>query len=285
MAHTPGANGSEAPVDETSAPRLRGVTIHPVTALPAGIAAQLMALTSRGAQPGDRPEGQEPSPESGPLRSAAAFVASLFGAGRGAASNAASAPSAAAPSAAAPSAAPSAAAGPAAQGEPGSGPLPGGLLSEHAFERVTRLSGAVASSIFDDLLQGALHPGDSGPPPASEKAIAALQRCAPCESDAHCPICLVDLEGEAMQMPCGHHFHDACLTKWLRSHNTCPVCRATIEASDTPRQTPFSALLHSFRERGMEPGGAVFGTFGPSPVDPSGTATAQVTPPPPAAAA
>ena len=50
-------------------------------------------------------------------------------------------------------------------------------------------------------------------------------------------------------MPCGHRFHEKCLLQWLRSHNTCPVCRFAVEASDAPRPTPLSAVLQNWHER------------------------------------
>ena len=43
------------------------------------------------------------------------------------------------------------------------------------------------------------------------------------------PICLEDLEDTCvvLQMPCSlHHvFHQDCLTEWLSTRNSCPVCR------------------------------------------------------------
>ena len=66
-----------------------------------------------------------------------------------------------------------------------------GRLSEQSNERpwsVQRISGAVAGSIFSDLVNGALRPGDVGPPPASEKAINDLPRCEPV-ADAQVSTC------------------------------------------------------------------------------------------------
>ena len=50
-----------------------------------------------------------------------------------------------------------------------------------------------------------------------------------------------------MQMPCGHNFHEACLLQWLRSHNTCPMCRHSIEADE--RFPLFVQLFTAFRYR------------------------------------
>ena len=132
---------------------------------------------------------------------------------------------------------------------PGSG---SGAPSEAAQERMQRLSSAVAGTIFSDLINGALRPGDVGPPPASDKAIENLARNCECEAGASCPICLCELAASdegATQMPCKHTFHDSCLTKWLRSHNTCPVCRSTVEADETQRPSSLSAFLDGWREQ------------------------------------
>ena len=61
-------------------------------------------------------------------------------------------------------------------------------------ERIHRMSGAVAGSIFQDLLAGAIQPGEAGPPPASDAAIDKLVReAAPVEGQGQCSVCLADL--------------------------------------------------------------------------------------------
>ena len=42
-----------------------------------------------------------------------------------------------------------------------------------------------------------------------------------------CTVCQEEfaLGNKGMLLPCGHIFHKECLTPWLTSHNTCPVCR------------------------------------------------------------
>lgn len=45
-----------------------------------------------------------------------------------------------------------------------------------------------------------------------------------------CPVCLSDFEkGEIVKVipHCEHVFHVECIDRWLSSHVSCPVCRAT----------------------------------------------------------
>ncbi|KAK4237722.1 hypothetical protein C8A03DRAFT_15768, partial [Achaetomium macrosporum] len=76
-------------------------------------------------------------------------------------------------------------------------------------------------------------PGEA--PPASQAAIDRLQTK---ELDdkmlsvcSKCVICVDDMvKGEkAAVLPCDHFFHGECVTPWLKQHNTCPVCRRSVE--------------------------------------------------------
>ena len=79
-----------------------------------------------------------------------------------------------------------------------------------------------------------------GNPPASQTAIEKLKHfkmekkyCKKSEQDPNklefpeCSICLMEVnEGQnTILLPCGHMFHEECVTKWLKIHNTCPLCR------------------------------------------------------------
>ncbi|KAK3155211.1 hypothetical protein QOZ80_2BG0200320 [Eleusine coracana subsp. coracana] len=48
--------------------------------------------------------------------------------------------------------------------------------------------------------------------------------------DAECCICLSSYDdgAELSALPCNHHFHWTCITKWLRMHATCPLCKYNI---------------------------------------------------------
>jgi len=132
-----------------------------------------------------------------------------------------------------------------------------------------RISSQVAGSIFSDLISGAFRPGDSGPPPASERAINELPCCPVPKTGAQCSVCLLNIDADATSMPCGHLHHKACLSRWLRSHNTCPVCRTTIEADETPQPNHLHALLQGWREarraaEGNSEGGTGSGREAPS---------------------
>ncbi|KAL1556521.1 E3 ubiquitin protein ligase RIE1-like [Salvia divinorum] len=48
--------------------------------------------------------------------------------------------------------------------------------------------------------------------------------------DAECCICLCQYEdgNELQALPCRHHFHSACIVKWLKMNATCPLCKYNI---------------------------------------------------------
>ncbi|KAF3795664.1 E3 ubiquitin-protein ligase [Nymphaea thermarum] len=58
---------------------------------------------------------------------------------------------------------------------------------------------------------------------------ATVERVLPAE-DAECCICLSSYEDgvELRELPCGHHFHCACIDKWLYINATCPLCKYNI---------------------------------------------------------
>lgn len=48
--------------------------------------------------------------------------------------------------------------------------------------------------------------------------------------DAECCICLIPYEdGSGIHtLPCNHHFHSACIAKWLKMNAVCPLCKYNI---------------------------------------------------------
>lgn len=90
--------------------------------------------------------------------------------------------------------------------------------------------------------------GNTGAPPASAAAIDAVPEVQLTDVDAmaaSCAICLADLGcGAVKSLPCGaarvpHAFHAQCINAWLRLHNSCPTCRASIAepAADQGRRS------------------------------------------------
>ena len=59
------------------------------------------------------------------------------------------------------------------------------------------------------------------------------------DNDTGCPVCLTDMEAPEgatlREMPCGHRFHEQCLLEWLRTKNTCPVCRVALPSAPGAR--------------------------------------------------
>ncbi|KAK0639193.1 hypothetical protein B0T16DRAFT_422601 [Cercophora newfieldiana] len=80
--------------------------------------------------------------------------------------------------------------------------------------------------------------GPGGAPPASQAAIDKLEvreiddKMLGGETKTRCVICVDEMgAGEkASVLPCSHFFHGECVTPWLKQHNTCPVCRRSVEA-------------------------------------------------------
>ncbi|XP_020218162.1 E3 ubiquitin-protein ligase At1g12760 isoform X1 [Cajanus cajan] len=58
------------------------------------------------------------------------------------------------------------------------------------------------------------------------------------EEDAECCICLSSYDNgvELRELPCGHHFHCACVDKWLYINATCPLCKYNILKSSNLSQ-------------------------------------------------
>ncbi|KAM7257447.1 hypothetical protein ACFE04_013188 [Oxalis oulophora] len=58
---------------------------------------------------------------------------------------------------------------------------------------------------------------------------------------ADCSVCLsefVDNENLRLLPKCSHAFHVQCIDKWLKSHSTCPLCRANIISIGVNSQPP-----------------------------------------------
>ena len=79
-----------------------------------------------------------------------------------------------------------------------------------------------------------------GNPPASQRAIENLPKVEVNKDninnfkDVTCNICLEGFVlGDILRiLECKHEFHEKCILTWLKSRNTCPVCRHELESND-----------------------------------------------------
>jgi hypothetical protein len=80
-------------------------------------------------------------------------------------------------------------------------------------------------------------PQSRAPSPASKLAIENLEKkrldrqTMGGVAKEDCIICIDELHlgDEVTVLPCKHWFHGECVVTWLERHNTCPICRASIE--------------------------------------------------------
>uniref|UniRef100_A0A3Q3EJP9 RING-type E3 ubiquitin transferase n=1 Tax=Kryptolebias marmoratus TaxID=37003 RepID=A0A3Q3EJP9_KRYMA len=85
---------------------------------------------------------------------------------------------------------------------------------------------------------------NTGPPPAEKEKISSLPTVSITQEQAdccmECPVCKEDFAvGEPVrQLPCNHFFHSDCIVPWLEMHDTCPVCRMSLNGEDSSSQTP-----------------------------------------------
>jgi len=94
------------------------------------------------------------------------------------------------------------------------------------------------SDLIESILRNNLQEQEQTKPPTSKKALNSLKRFKMNDKYSkknqknekelpNCCICITDINlGEmTVMLPCGHMFHDKCVVSWLKSNNTCPVCR------------------------------------------------------------
>ncbi|EPS63574.1 hypothetical protein M569_11208, partial [Genlisea aurea] len=75
-----------------------------------------------------------------------------------------------------------------------------------------------------------------GAPPAAKSAVETLEDVTTTQQDDTilCSICKdsVNVGEAAKKLPCGHGYHGECITLWLGSRNSCPVCRYELPTDD-----------------------------------------------------
>uniref|UniRef100_A0AAR2JA23 RING-type E3 ubiquitin transferase n=1 Tax=Pygocentrus nattereri TaxID=42514 RepID=A0AAR2JA23_PYGNA len=85
---------------------------------------------------------------------------------------------------------------------------------------------------------------NTGPPPADKEKISSLPTVIvsqeQADSNMECPVCKEDYTvGEPVrQLPCNHFFHSDCIVPWLELHDTCPVCRKSLNGEDSSSNQP-----------------------------------------------
>merc|ERR1719163_831477 len=104
----------------------------------------------------------------------------------------------------------------------GAAPGEGGEMND----RIRHLSGAIANTIFRDLLSGAIRAGEPGPPPASEDAISKLERNVTPPEGSHCPICLSGF-GDEPESPAGTRAAGGAGGSSSAAANAGPRCRGS----------------------------------------------------------
>lgn len=68
------------------------------------------------------------------------------------------------------------------------------------------------------------------PHPGSKKKSNSHSRPHDHSSDTVCAVCLeTDTPVSVKLLPCAHSFHPACITRWVESNYSCPLCRQSIE--------------------------------------------------------
>ncbi|XP_046875779.1 E3 ubiquitin-protein ligase RNF115 [Hypomesus transpacificus] len=91
----------------------------------------------------------------------------------------------------------------------------------------------------------------TGPPPAEKEMISSLPTVSISREQTdcrlECPVCREEfsVEESVRQLPCLHYFHSDCIVPWLELHDTCPVCRKSLDGVDNsakPTSEPPEAL-------------------------------------------
>jgi Ring finger domain len=60
------------------------------------------------------------------------------------------------------------------------------------------------------------------------------------EDGPHCSICLGEYEeGEKLvRLPCGHIYHEDCVSSWTTNHTRCPLCNCDLESATSESSSP-----------------------------------------------
>ncbi|KAK6346892.1 hypothetical protein TWF696_006994 [Orbilia brochopaga] len=115
------------------------------------------------------------------------------------------------------------------------------------------------------------HQGNA-PPPASEESIRNLPKVkvtqAEVDEGTECVVCQDEfkVQEEVVKLPCRHIYHEECVTRWLETHDACPICRTPItpENERPQRSTPGGPPGGGPPQTNPEGSGGNSGSAGPS---------------------
>ncbi|XP_061776220.1 E3 ubiquitin-protein ligase RNF126-like [Nerophis ophidion] len=122
---------------------------------------------------------------------------------------------------------------------PNIGMAPWGMLHSNPMDYAWGANGldAIVTQLLNQF-------ENTGPPPADGERIKRLPTISVTEEHVgaglECPVCKEDYSaGEHVrQLPCNHLFHNDCIVPWLEQHDTCPVCRKSLNGQNTATNPP-----------------------------------------------
>ncbi|XP_061123460.1 E3 ubiquitin-protein ligase RNF115 [Syngnathus typhle] len=98
---------------------------------------------------------------------------------------------------------------------------------------------------------------NTGPPPAEKNRISSLPTVCISQEQTdrrlECTICREEYSsGECVRkLPCLHYFHGDCIVPWLELHDTCPVCRKSLDGVDhSLLQSPEGRAIKATEQHG-----------------------------------
>lgn len=113
--------------------------------------------------------------------------------------------------------------------------------------------GGPSSNDYERLIEEFLRndPNNYGAAPATQENISKLKEfeykpeiC----KNIDCTVCQEDYKkgDKLVSLPCGHNYHKDCVTEWLVRHDSCPVCRKSLNGQNISHtENPQAQQSHS----------------------------------------
>ncbi|EJW81562.1 hypothetical protein WUBG_07527 [Wuchereria bancrofti] len=101
---------------------------------------------------------------------------------------------------------------------------------------------------LDQIVTQLLNQFEGGSTPVDPKLLANLPMTVVepkhIDSGAQCTTCMETFKKDELVaiLECQHIFHRECILPWLRRHNTCPICRQTVDATKWSSNNPLDEL-------------------------------------------